>query len=44
MRRQQKSATGMGDVETVCAKISEQIGNIRVIKYAHRYCTKIVIF
>ena len=25
----------MGDVETVCAKISEEVGNIRVIKYAH---------
>ena len=25
----------MGDVERVCAKISEVGGNIRVIKYAH---------
>jgi hypothetical protein len=38
--RRQKSATGMGDVETVCANISVKMGNIRVIKYAHRILHK----
>lgn len=31
----EKLATRMGDLETVCAKNCDEVGNIRVIKYAH---------